>query len=140
MRRNRLEISGFKFGKKEAESEAEKIISERKSKIAEAKKEWLEAVKPLREAEEKLAKTESEYNKLKDDTSGEADVANAISDLETEIGELISEIAKIREYTESKRLIKVNRIKKLNIKAYQILPVKCVGKHGGNWVFESEKQ
>lgn len=138
--RNRIEISGFKFGKKEAESEAEKIINDRKNKIAEAKKEWLESLKPLKAEEEKLLKKIKEYQDLQGDTSGDVKIANAIKDIEAEIKEFKFSIGKYADEAEAKRLIKVKRIRKLNIKAYQILPVKCIGKRGANWIFMSEKQ
>jgi uncharacterized protein involved in exopolysaccharide biosynthesis len=162
--RNRIEVSGYKFvDKKVAESESERIINDRKNRIAAAKKTWKDAVDITATQQENVKGTESsivsltkqieEKNaKLEELRSQETPDNKAIEVLNIELAKNSSglkshkfnlteqkkQLSELQSKAETERQIKVKKIKKLNIRAYQLLPVKSIGKRGSNWIFESE--
>lgn len=141
-KRNRIEISGFLYkDKKVAESKASEVIITREKKIADAKKEWLQALKTVEEAESGLKKEEKKLEDFRKQFETEEDkekLASGSDPLEKIIIEKQGNFVKAKEAAEAERLIKVNKIRKINIKAYQLKAVECIGKRGGNWIFISK--
>ncbi len=144
--RNRIEISGYLHpDKKVAEAKAVEIIAERNKKITEAKKEWLEALSSVKEIEsnlkvkvKRIAELDGQLMNLPPEEKENSKIPEDILALDKDIDPLKRELANAQKLAEAARLIKVKKIRKLNIKAYQLKPVKCIGKRGSNWIFVSE--
>lgn len=147
MKRNRLEISVCRFPlKADALAEANKIISNRKDKLNKAREPYHEAVRAYQTAEKNATELSGKLktiNEKQKNFSGHSDelikIVEERDKIAAELNTATSNKNTLFAAIEPARIKKQSVVKKLNIKAWQLQEVKYTGKHGHNWVFQSER-
>ena len=136
MKRNQLEINGFKFSKIEAIKEAERIISARKEKINKARQPYHNAVKEFHNLNKELKKLNTNLNFLNNDIINEESIKNRLY-LTKDISLLEENIMIQKGIIETLRLQKNKDMKKC-CPAWKLQDVEYIGKRGGNHLLMSK--
>lgn len=136
MKRNRLEVSGFKFSKSSAILEADRIIRERQSKVNAAKKPYHDAIKEHDDCVRRLSVLIAESASLAMEEPTE-EINKKREGILANITAYEEQLASLFAAIEPARLAKVKAMRSC-VPAWKLQPVECIGKRGGNYVFLSK--
>jgi len=142
--KNHLEVSAYKYlNKEDAVNAVDTIINNRIKKIKEIREPYRKLVDEIQKLYDEKESVLLNINQTRIDKT--SDNAEVVKEAETKLvrfnlklDELNSKIQPLKTMVETARKAKNKAIRKYGIKAWQCLPVVCIGKKGSNYIFKSE--